>query len=48
MEKQRLAVEYYIIPSDNWEQQLYGALSVNGNNYIIPSDNWEQQLTVLL
>ena len=33
----------YIIPSDNWEQQLN---DINGNkpeNYIIPSDNWEQQ-----
>ena len=33
----------YIIPSDNWEQQLVRALTIGLMNYIIPSDNWEQQ-----
>ena len=35
----------YIIPSDNWEQQLMTVLIIYGINYIIPSDNWEQQRT---
>ena len=33
----------YIIPSDNWEQQLLNISVVGINHYIIPSDNWEQQ-----
>ena len=33
----------YIIPSDNWEQQLALLLAVLLADYIIPSDNWEQQ-----
>ena len=33
----------YIIPSDNWEQQLQAAPPDRFHNYIIPSDNWEQQ-----
>ena len=34
---------YYIIPSDNWEQQLSIKNEPGEVNYIIPSDNWEQQ-----
>ena len=37
------ALENYIIPSDNWEQQLAQAMEKDRVNYIIPSDNWEQQ-----
>ena len=34
---------YYIIPSDNWEQQLPLSFENILFDYIIPSDNWEQQ-----
>ena len=33
----------YIIPSDNWEQQLAMPMAKGMDDYIIPSDNWEQQ-----
>ena len=33
----------YIIPSDNWEQQLKTSSRALLIYYIIPSDNWEQQ-----
>ena len=33
----------YIIPSDNWEQQLKVEQPTEALDYIIPSDNWEQQ-----
>ena len=33
----------YIIPSDNWEQQLDCDCITATYHYIIPSDNWEQQ-----
>ena len=39
---------YYIIPSDNWEQQLKLSNLIRNLNYIIPSDNWEQQQIHLL
>ena len=34
---------HYIIPSDNWEQQLKNSMMWVTCYYIIPSDNWEQQ-----
>ncbi len=34
---------YYIIPSDNWEQQRAQKQCNRTADYIIPSDNWEQQ-----
>ena len=40
--------EYYIIPSDNWEQQHTELITGRRANYIIPSDNWEQQLLLLI
>ena len=42
---QQIAEMYtnYIIPSDNWEQQLRPCHKVVKRYYIIPSDNWEQQ-----
>ena len=41
-----LSLTNYIIPSDNWEQQLGLFNIINLVHYIIPSDNWEQQLPV--
>ena len=37
-------MSYYIIPSDNWEQQQLELSEAQELYYIIPSDNWEQQL----
>ena len=34
---------YFIILSDNWEQQLTEDDSDREFYYIIPNDNWEQQ-----
>ena len=39
-------VFYYIIPSDNWEQQRHWEQETTKVYYIIPSDNWEQQQQV--
>ena len=39
--------KYYIIPSDNREQQQFNGYTVDSFDYIIPSDNREQQPTVL-
>ena len=41
-------MDNYIIPSDNWEQQLTEEVIEYGKDYIIPSDNWEQQHTHLI
>ena len=38
------SLHYYIIPSDNWEQQPETFPKRYVADYIIPSDNWEQQL----
>ena len=40
-----MILQNYIIPSDNWEQQLFYVEANSCLNYIIPSDNWEQQLS---
>ena len=40
--------KYYIIPSDNWEQQHLVRCIFSLPYYIIPSDNWEQQLIASL
>ena len=40
------AVRDYIIPSDNWEQQLNSYPRLSSIDYIIPSDNWEQQPSI--
>ena len=40
---EHFALPYYIIPSDNWEQQQAARYAASSVYYIIPSDNWEQQ-----